>query len=620
MPDYANVDYQSEELICTSISVRVAGDDSWVNTSNLTADDGNKASIDLAAQSPIRVGETLEITGFSWSFTDEAHIDAVVMKLDDIIADDPTNASIYFYYIDHNDLISHYSLVSFGFGYTPNQEVYMPSPSASDETNPCTNLAHSYSDAPTLNFAAANLKDADFGFAFRIDGEISAAQGLDVDFAGVNVYYHYGFPARLTVFPQHRTFHRDRFFRYNNETYAVVYGGYFDSGSSERIRLLVRKAADPSKGNWTNVDESNGPNWTGGSPGIAYNDDHLILDHCIVGNTLHIVYSYAANTGSNDLYHSSVNLDTGTWGTQNTLETGIDTSYGRAAYATIEAWGASNIMIAYTGHRDKIMGGDKGRVDYAYWNGTSWSAANALDAAGDIHYGSPNMCKASTTNEYHFTWFRETSTASDPNTTWSDLQGRTWESGSLNGTTNTQALPASITSYPINARRLIFKSATEIVLFYDNGSGQQVAWNCQETGANDIIAFDTSANGTSSFTETPKQAQWSIVYDATNDRWYRIWIGNSVGRGPVMLATSKDDGATWSSEEAYIPEAPTDFSSNDQGFSANLLDSPTGPVIGFAIGWVSGRILDYWEYPLNPILPYHTKVNDARKRNTLLRM
>ncbi|MCH7578130.1 MAG: hypothetical protein IH822_10135, partial [Chloroflexi bacterium] len=121
-------------------------------------------------------------------------------------------------------------------------------------------------------------------------------------------------------------------------------------------------------------------------------------------------------------YHT-FNMADDTWGVVNEL---IETPTNAPTFPWISIAVKSNgvPVVAYAGDTDQVMGGKKERVDVNVRNGGTWDGPIALDAAGDIHYGNPNVVKSPLTDEMHVLW-QKTSNTTDPPAVWTDVEART---------------------------------------------------------------------------------------------------------------------------------------------------------------------------------------------------
>ena len=346
----------------------------------------------------------------------------------------------------------------------------------------------------------------------------------------------------------------------------------------------------------------------------------------LAGTTLHIVTGQLRYQSFDVSTDALSNYTTGTGGDSVLLETVGSLSLDFVVRPN------GDIVVIYEGATDKIMGGDKFRVDYALWNGTSWSVGNALDAAGDIHYGDVSICEGTVSNDVHLMWNRQTSTANDPPAAWSDMQGRTLRANDTLSAVSTQAW---------NADCDIIKSGHEVFNLDDAGTPTIVRLLTTPTHVIQLKQNTEDASddiSIASATVTPTIAQdvgtsvthnrgcvpHDLAYDSATGELYHVFAGGGTDGIPLDLyyRVSDDFGSTWGTEVAITTPIYNDI----QDLAANIYTRNGEKVL--AIIYYDSVVSTYaWGYydevlleGVAPFLPYYGQVNDARKRNTLLRM
>lgn len=96
------------------------------------------------------------------------------------------------------------------------------------------------------------------------------------------------------------------------------------------------------------------------------------------------------------------------------------------AWISISVRSDGDVGVVYAGATDRVMGGDKERVDANIRSGSppTWGGPIALDAALDFHYGNPNVVKGALTDDMHILW-AQTANVTDPPSAWAQVEART---------------------------------------------------------------------------------------------------------------------------------------------------------------------------------------------------
>ena len=252
----------------------------------------------------------------------------------------------------------------------------------------------------------SDLDDIDFGCVVSCVSGASNPGDVDIDFLQIKVYYHVGLPAQVYPaaqcaghFPPMKTS-----------------GGKFYGLAANGGNIRVYSATDPTA-TWTF--EAN--QTTSSLGGIVGSCLTCRMDS---SNVIHIAW---IENGGQSLKYVQFSTSTDTFGTVETVET--LTSSPAYSWCSMALRSDGDVILAYSGQTDKVMGGDKERVDYARREGGTWTAGLALDAAGDIHYGNPNcVLSANGNDDTHVVWQVTTNTANDPPTAWQNLEARTIDS------------------------------------------------------------------------------------------------------------------------------------------------------------------------------------------------
>jgi hypothetical protein len=376
-----------------------------------------------------------------------------------------------------------------------------------------------------------------------------------VDYVSLAIYYHEGFPAFIGAYDSSTAdeldFNRSPPHLVGSSVYAVT--GIRNASSGSAMRIAVKKSSTPS-GSWTELDSSNAPTF-GSTSGI--------IASVVDGNDLHIV-SLSNSTSSSALDYYKFNTSTDTWTTSafSTLESGDDRNTNFTLDLVVRPNG--DIVVIYSGVIDRVMGGDKNRVDYALWNGTSWSVGNAVDAAGDIHYGVPTCFHGTVSNDVHLAWLRQQATANDPPTDWDEIQARTLRANDTLSTTSSYDTGTATFDAGRDVTRAIDIGGSpnnQWLLPLATAAGALHSHYLQEDGSNDITVTssnesdtDTNAIRTDSFFSNGKCGMHSVVEDSANGDLYLVYSDDTNNK--LYLRKSTDGGASYATAEALSQGTP----------------------------------------------------------------
>ena len=210
-------------------------------------------------------------------------------------------------------------------------------------------------------------------------------------------------------------------------------GNFYSIVPISTTAIEAYKATDPEGGSWSAVDV--GANNPAGFGTLS------ILSYVQAGDSIMCV------TWDGTIYeYHRFDMSTDTW---DVVDSDLGTLSGNLPtfpWCSIAVRNDGDIICVIAAETDQVMGGKKERVDYVEStnDGTSWGTHTALDAAGDIHYGNPNVVKGPLTDDMHCIW-QTTSNAADPPTIWTDVEARTLDSANslstkVTSTNNTGAM------------------------------------------------------------------------------------------------------------------------------------------------------------------------------------
>ena len=302
----------------------------------------------------------------------------------------------------------------------------------------------------------------------------------------------------------------------------------------------VYKATDPVDGSWTV--QSGGPATT------------MTVASCVqAGDNIHVAH-YSTGTGL--YYYSRFNMSTDTWDrTQTSLGT-LSGNLPTFPWCSIAVRNDGDIICVIAAETDQVMGGKKERVDYieSTDDGANWGTHTALDAAGDVHYGNPNVVKGPLTDDMRCVW-QTTSNIADPPAAWTDTEARTLDSANSLSTTVTNTADTGGTMLGISNLVGYEDAGTARTAFNGALDGTDIiAWRATDDGSGDIQA---PSNATAA-TENPYvNGEAGILSLAEDSGTLYCLFSNNDDTQDIYYMESTDDGATWTATPTQVVDAIT---------------------------------------------------------------
>ena len=181
-------------------------------------------------------------------------------------------------------------------------------------------------------------------------------------------------------------------------------------------------------------------------------------------------------------------MSTDTWTiTDEAIETPTDLP--TLGWISIDSRSDGDVIVAYAGDTDQVMGGKKERVDYGRREGGTWTVGVALDAGGDIHYGNPNEVKGALSDSVHILWLT-TSNTTDPPTAWTDVEARTLDSANSLSTTVSSTSDTGGTLLGMqNGISYADAGTVRIKFYYSIDNDDSRVFNASENGSNNVQAL-----------------------------------------------------------------------------------------------------------------------------------
>ncbi len=324
-------------------------------------------------------------------------------------------------------------------------------------------------------------------------------------------------------------------------------GGAFYATVAESSDILqVYKATDPTD-SWVLQDDA------------GNSDAETILFATVQdGDLIHI--ASASSISSTIAYrYSSFNMATDAWVVIDEL---IETPDPGLRWISIAVRSDGDVVVAYNGGTDSVMGGAKRRVDYNVRTVTTWGGPVALDAAGDIHYGNAN-CVLGTNDFVHCIW-QTTANTTDPPTSWTDTEGRSIDPADDSASTvdSSDATSASLSGYP-NIVTYDDGGTQRIIVsgFIANGTSLETA-QATEDGSDEILL--TATGVTEDFTSQPCKVVGKVgictFVDLSGDIHCLYSGGGTAGVDQdLFYSTSTDNGDSWAAPTEEIDAITANF-------------------------------------------------------------
>lgn len=126
-----------------------------------------------------------------------------------------------------------------------------------------------------------------------------------------------------------------------------------------------------------------------------------------VSNVLHVFAASSLTvTNSPTYWHREWTMDTDSWNTAATIEASIDVSGSGTFAITGQVRSDGDLLTAYQGNEEKVMGTDYSRIDWARNEGSGWGSITALDdlAAVEAHARWPVMVRGAS-DKMHVFWY-----------------------------------------------------------------------------------------------------------------------------------------------------------------------------------------------------------------------
>jgi hypothetical protein len=472
----------------------------WVNPGNITADDGSNATWAIVDAPGIVEGQALAATNFDFSAIPASSIiDGVELRLGDYSDTDELAvwSTNYIYLIHPDD--------SNGAG---NPDTQPSNPTATAQTGIFGASDEMWGD----HLTAADVKDVDFG-ATVATVIFSGTTTVSVDYMQMKVYYHAPVSGEI-----------DASIVQGNNPPHVSSGGNTYVIALRGSALHALKSSDPKGGN-TFVSQ--------GTTGTDTAITHIasIQD----GQVIHVAY-----ISSSHYRYAAFNMATDSWSVASENITALTIEIENP-WIDIAVRSDGDIIVAYAGDPDRVMGGEKQRVDYARRESASWTADQALDAAGDIHYGNPVMV-IGTSDNAHILWQTTTNTTDPPNT-WTDTEARTLDSANNLSTKVTST--SSVAEDLLGAQNAVSydDAGTQRIVAFGSARQPVYCMRAVEDGSGDIssLAINNMPSGVEPYTDANEA---SAVFGVENGGDLHVLFSDALTQD-LYYSTSTDDGLTW---------------------------------------------------------------------------
>jgi len=372
--------------------------------------------------------------------------------------------------------------------------------------------------------------------------------------------------------------------------YAIVDGGGGGAG------IDAYKATDPSD-SFSVQDAANNPAVT-----------PLILEVKQRGDLLHLAYTVTAVFTN---FYAVFDMSDDTWGAiDEEIENPTDNPI--LGWISLDARSDGDVVAVYNGDHDRVMGGDKQRVDVNVRSGSppTWSGPTSLDIGADFHYGNPNIVKRNATDDMHILW-QQTANTDDPPTAWLRAEGRTIRPD--------DSLSTSVQS-------LVNVTIDELVgvpnIAHVNGvaAGLQPAANqatnnfisAEEDASDDVNTVTSSSAGQTADPAIDGEFGINTIVGDGDTAFHAMWSGGgTAGVDRDIYYATSTDGEIWTGEVEELDGVTCNF------ISANIYVRGADTVMAYV--YDDGGVVKYNEKVLiagaAPFLPFYPK-----RPNVLLRM
>jgi len=512
----------------------ITGSDAdWTNPDNCKADDGSVAEVTLAAFLDHSSG--LAASNFDFSVIPSgATIDGVEVRFGDYV----TNAAVTnevdvvrLILADNTDGIENK-------GASGQAEI-----SNWIESN-LTDEAGGAIDLWGEVLTRTDVQDVDFGCFFNARRVVPGGTDFDVDFIQMRVFYHEGLPTTI-VSVAGLAGHHPPFKSSGGAFYVVVL-------TTSSI-IDVYKATDPAD-SWVQQDPTGHPI---GQTNVS------VISVAVDDDTLHIAWYTDASSG--EYRYKNFNMADDTWDAAATELIDTATNNPTLPWISIAVRSDGDVVVAYAGDTDQVMGGKKERVDVNIRTSGTWGGPVALDAAGDNHYGNPN-CVLGTNDFIHFVW-QETNLTADPPAGWRDIEARTVDPSDNTLSTLVRNPDEASTSALLGVPNLVS---------YDDAGTQRIEWvfpqatiNIRSQGStedvnDEIVAPDNTDEVTTLDPHINGEVFiGSLAVESTNLHLLFSGGGTAGVDQDLYYTKSTDDGATWDTETEEINAITINFISGN---------------------------------------------------------
>ncbi len=333
-------------------------------------------------------------------------------------------------------------------------------------------------------------------------------------------------------------------------------GAFYSVVRVDADELDVYKATDPTS-SWAIQDSGNGPVHAGTILGFACVQDGDVIHMIAWASDRHEYYTF--------------NMATDLWAIDESItDTDIQTTPPTFPWASIAVRSDGDIVVVYAGETDANMGNEKERVDVNIRTGGTWGGPVALDAGGDVHYGNPNIIKASGTDDTHIIFQRTSDTADDPPVSFNSQRARTLDPS--DGLSSVIDAGGPLFSNVLGQQNTVSydDSSTErmisVGVLNDGGLQFSRVSRWEEDGSNDIIA---SATAFKDITATDAFANGVVGI---------ITMGELSGDLHILFSGGGDDGVD---QDLYYTKSTDD---------ALNWDTPTEEIDAITVNFISANI------------------------------